>query len=498
MKLTELLAGIVDDLTKLDSAIEIKGIALDSRNVSDGFVFLAIAGEKEHGLVYVQQAIENGATVVIYDPLGSETFVLNQLNIYQLAIMDLGLKLACIADRFYQSPSNRLDVIGITGTNGKTTCSQFLVQLIAECGVIGTLGWGDNCTLKETINTTPDAIKVQQMLAEFVTQNKRTVVMEVSSHGLQQGRVNEVHFKGAVFTNLSRDHLDYHGSMDGYLNAKRLLFKQPDLQFVVVNTDDANSEQFLAVTAEKVKCWAFSATGKKRQFKDNKSVEKVSVDEVNFSLDGINFFVSWRKQRAQVQTHIVGDFNLENMLTVITVLLAQGCSLSDACSKVSQLTPVPGRMERFGGTDTPFIFVDYAHTPDALEKVLRGLKKYCHQTLTVVFGCGGNRDKGKRKLMGEIAAKLADQVIITNDNPRFENPEQIINDIVAGCAEQDYEVIQNREKAIQTVIKKADKMDCIVIAGKGHEEYQDVNGIKQLFRDQDVVKQALQEWTDSA
>ena len=489
MKLVKLLDGLVKDSSALDGVIELKGIALDSRKVKAGFAFIAVAGAVEHGLVYAQQAIENGASIIIYETRGSDAFEFDELDCYQIAVKDLGSKLGKIANRFYQTPSRNLDVIGITGTNGKTSCSQFLSQVIPESGVIGTLGWGEDGDLKQTINTTPDALAVQEMLAEFVSQKRQAVMMEVSSHGLQQGRVNEVSFKGAVFTNLSHDHLDYHGSMEQYLQAKLVLFKQPGLQFVVVNTDDERAKRFLAVVDKKIKRWAFSTAGN-----TSLSAENVIADGVTYSLKGIEFFVSWKNEKARVQTGIVGDFNLENILAVITVLLALGYALDDAAKKVNQLVPVSGRMERFGGNGKPYVFVDYAHTPDALEKVLLGLKKYRQQKLRLVFGCGGNRDKGKRAQMGLIAESLAEHVIITNDNPRFEDAEQIVNDILSDCSGNNIDVIQDREKAIRTVIKQADKNDCIVIAGKGHEDYQDVKGVKHPFSDQSIVRQALLEW----
>jgi len=492
MNLKYVLDGLVDD-SALNEDIEIQGIALDSRKVKQGFIFIAVKGAVEHGLVYLQQAIENGASVVVFDLQGSEEFELDQQGVYPVGVNNLSEKLGVVASRFYQSPSTVLDVVGITGTNGKTTCSQFLLQLIADCGVIGTLGWGDKSCLKQTVNTTPDAVSVQEMLAEFVSQKKQTVVMEVSSHGLQQGRINEVLFKGAVFTNLSRDHLDYHGTIEEYLQAKILLFKQPELQFAVVNADDNYSDRFLAVTSEKVKRWAFSAAAKSNKFSDKLAVENVTVDEVDISLNGITFFVCWRNERVRVETKIVGDFNLQNILAVITVLLAQGYALKDAAIKVNALVPVVGRMERFGGDGRPYVFVDYAHTPDALEKLLQGIKKYCQHNLWVVFGCGGNRDAGKRLLMGKIAGDLANDIVITNDNPRFENSERIINDILSGCSNKNVEVIKDREQAIRSVIQRAGKNDSIVIAGKGHEDYQDINGVKQPFSDQVVVKKALYE-----
>lgn len=491
MNLTELLAGIVDThkLSLAESKIEIKGLSLDSRKIKQGFVFIAVSGSAQHGLLFIQQAIKNGAFTVIYDSQGSESFRLNELNIVSIPVNNLDSKLGNIANRFYQSPSTKLDVIGVTGTNGKTTCNQFLLQILPECGVIGTLGWGVKGALKETINTTPDAVAIHQMLADFVRLNKKTVVMEVSSHGLQQGRVNAVCFKGALFINLSRDHLDYHGSMAEYLQAKLILFKQPTLEFVVVNTDDTNSKLFLNAAPKNTKQWSFSTTGNTSQL-----IENVVADEIECNLDGIKFLVCWRDERVWVQTKIVGDFNIENLLAVITVLLAQGISLPLVANMVKRLTPVKGRMESFGGDGKPFVFVDYAHTPDALEKLLKNLRKYTQTKIHLVFGCGGNRDKGKRAQMAKIAENFADHVVITNDNPRFERPDQIVKEIIDGFKNKDCDVIQNREKAIQKVIKKANKNDCVVIAGKGHEAYQEINGIKYPFSDQDIVMRELHQW----
>ena len=485
MKLKDLLEDIVD----VSSTIDIQGIALDSRKVEKGFLFIALSGSVQHGLTYVAKAIENGASAVIYEKQGSENFELTKFNCVFLEVDGLASKISQIADCFYQSPSRYLDVIGITGTNGKTTCSQFLMQLMPNSGVIGTLGWGGTSTLQETQNTTPDAVSVQAMLAEFVEQEKQTVMIEVSSHGLQQQRVKAVRFKEAVFTNLSRDHLDYHGSIHDYLNAKLMLFKQTGLEFTVVNADDEYSEQFLKVTQVDVKHWAFSTSGKRIE-----SAENVIADEIQCSLDGIIFNAHWNQDTVKVQTSIVGDFNVENILAAMTVLLSQGYSLKTVGQKVAELLPVAGRMQKVSGENKPYVFIDYAHTPDALEKLLKGLSHYCQNKLRLVFGCGGDRDRGKRSQMGAVAEKYADQMIITNDNPRSEKPETIINEITKGCLKQSYEIILDREQAIQTVIQQADKMDCIVIAGKGHEDYQEINGVKHPFSDQAVAQQALSGW----
>lgn len=490
MTSNELLSGIVEPATIAGLGFAVTGLALDSRKVEPGFVFIALSGAIKHGLAYVEQALKKGAVAVIYEARGSESFALHKLPCQCLKVNGLGLKLGAIAARFYRSPSTKLDVIGITGTNGKTTCSQFLLQLMPACAAIGTLGWGSKGAFTKTLNTTPNALELQALLANFVASKKKTVALEVSSHGLQQGRVNGVNFKGALFTNLSRDHLDYHKSMEAYCAAKLLLFKRAELQFAVVNADDANSTRFLAVLAKHAKTWAYSITGKQLA-----QAENVTVEAVEHSLDGSTFTLCWQQQKIPLQTKIVGDFNLENMLAVSTVLLAEGYRLTEVASKVSGLLPICGRMEQFGGTNKPRVVVDFAHTPAALERLLEVLKSRCQGKLWLVFGCGGERDRGKRAKMGEIAASLADAVVITSDNPRFEDPAAIIKDIQQGCQSSAYEVIQDRAQAIQSAIQRAAKQDCVVVAGKGHEDYQEINGVRLPLSDQHWVQQGLLEWS---
>jgi UDP-N-acetylmuramoyl-L-alanyl-D-glutamate--2,6-diaminopimelate ligase len=348
------------------------------------------------------------------------------------------------------------------------------------------MGWGTWGALQDTLNTTPDALAIQNMLSDFVSQRKKTVVMEVSSHGLQQGRVNGIAFKGALFTNLSRDHLDYHGTMEEYLAAKLKLFKWPGLGFVVLNLDDSSADDLLKPIDDAVKVWGFSSKGV-----TNATLETVSAKNIKHSLDGIQFDVCRQGQCRTVKTSLAGVFNLENVLAVLTVLLAMDMSLDTAVKRIAVLKPVAGRMENFGGDDKPAVFVDYAHSPDALDKVLAGLRPHCHNKLRLVFGCGGDRDKGKRAQMGAVAEKWADEVVLTDDNPRSEQPQAIVNDILSGCVSDKVTVIHNREQAIQTVINNADKRDCIVIAGKGHESYQEVKGIRLPFSDQQVVRETL-------
>lgn len=505
------LKGLLNGLALFSEQddMPINGLALDSREVVGGNAFIALNGAKQHGLSHVEQAINNGACTVIFDPAGDGAQMAEILQcktpapIPFIALENLSLKLGELAARFYGDPSRFMTVIGITGTNGKTSCSQFLSQMLEDCGIIGTLGWGEWGKLSKTLNTTPDALAVQKILAELLKNKKRAVAMEVSSHGLEQGRVNGVMFKGAVFTNISRDHLDYHGTMDAYVKAKLALLKQSGLAFAVVNLDDAYSERIIAAVPESVQQWHFSSKAK-----TSDSGESVNAENILHKADGIGFDVRWRDERQRLKVPLYGDFNVENILAVLTVMLAMGVSLRDAATKLTSIQPVIGRMERFGTESDPMIFVDYAHTPDALEKVLSSLRKHCKQTLWVVFGCGGNRDKGKRSQMGEIAERWADRVVITDDNPRYENGLDIVNDILAGCGSTardggsvatgtepvrpaKVEVIQNREQAIHTVVIGAAKNDCIVIAGKGHEQYQESNGVCVPFSDRQVVIDAL-------
>jgi len=487
MKLSTLLSGFA----KIETDLEIGGLSLDSRSLTAGEAFIALNGALQHGLKHVGQALANGAAAIIYDPQGSEGLLDQTTSVPTIAIDDLAQRLGEIAARYYGQPSQQLEVIGITGTNGKTTCSQLLAQALNDCGIIGTLGWGRPGDLQATANTTPDALAVQKILRSFVDQGIRSVAMEVSSHGLQQGRVNGVAFRGAVFTNLTRDHLDYHGDMEQYLQAKLALFNCPSLQFAAVNLDDPSSEQVLQTLAESVKCWGFSVRGWRAD-----DVECVVASNVTHHARGIDFDVSWNGQTLRASTPVAGAFNVYNVMTVLCVLLALDWPFAEAVAKLAQLRPVSGRMEKFGGNGKPAVFVDYAHTPDALEKVLNSVK--CSGRLWVVFGCGGDRDKGKRPEMGRIAESLADVVVLTDDNPRSEAPEAIINEILQGCLSNKTRVINDRTTAITTVIKQAALDDCVVVAGKGHENYQEIGGQKLPFSDQAVVEAALCAWGEPA
>ena len=483
MKLSHLLNGIAE----IETDIEIMGLCLDSRNVKTDDAFIALNGALQHGIKYAEQALKKGAIAIIYDPTGTDSPIPENIGITAIAISGLNQYLGEIAARFYGHPSKRISVIGITGTNGKTTCSHLLAQALPDCSVIGTLGWGTPGQLMNIGNTTPDALATQQILSTLAEHKKRTVAMEVSSHGLEQGRVNAVDFKGAVFTNLSRDHLDYHGDMQTYLKAKLNLFTNPTLEFAIVNLDDAYSKEVLATLNANVKCWGFSVSGRHAN-----NVQSLLADNVRHHPNGIEFDVHWDQQTLRANTPIVGAFNLQNVMAVLCVLLALDWPFDKAVAQLTQLRPVVGRMEKFGGHGKPCVIVDYAHTPDALEKLLQASNG--KGQLWTIFGCGGDRDKGKRPEMGRIAETYADHVFVTDDNPRTEASAAIIEDILTGCASNKIKIISDRRTAITTAIQQAKPEDFVVIAGKGHENYQEINGVKTPFSDQAVAQEALARW----
>ena len=465
--------------------LTVTGLALSSAQVRDGYVFIALAGAKQHGLHYIDQAMAGGACAVLYDAAALPCLPSSAIPL--IAIANLSQQLGALAARFYDNPSQALTVIGITGTNGKTSCSQFLAQTLQACGVIGTLGWGRHEALLPTLNTTPDALALQTMLASLQKQGMTRVAMEVSSHGLHQGRVNGVQFTGAVVTNISRDHLDYHLTMNAYVQAKTLLLKMPQLGFAVINLDDSYSEQLLNALPAKVALWGVSRHARHAPRGETLIASNSSHDEA-----GLAFTVHWRGAWQRLHCPLYGDFNIDNVLTVLAVLLALGMNLTQATDKLSHLKPVQGRMERFGGQGKPLVFVDYAHTPDALEKVLTSVRPHCKGQLWLVFGCGGNRDTGKRPLMGAVAQRLADRVIITDDNPRDENSAAIMQAIMQGCVQAEpLELIADRAHAINAAVRRAHPLDCIIIAGKGHENYQESAGMQTPFSDKEQVLAAL-------
>ncbi len=484
MKLTELLTGFAN----VEDDVEMTHIALDSREISKGGVFFALAGNQQHGLQFSEQVQQQGAVAIVYDPLKGALERAKKINsLPVIAVESLVEKLGEIAARFYENPSSELNVIGITGTNGKTSCSHFLAQAMDVSAVIGTLGWGKYTELQRTRNTTPDAFNLQKMLAHLLDLGVKNVAMEVSSHGLVQGRVNSINFQGVIFNNLSRDHLDYHLNMEAYFQAKLQLVQWPGLKYVVVNLDDAYAERVLNAIPQDVRRLTYSL-GHKVYVKHS----SLYVRNIQYTLAGIECDVFWQEQQARLQVSLLGDFNLQNVLAVLVVLLAMGKPFAECLHAMKSIKSVIGRMECFhGGMDRPLVVVDYAHTPDALSKVLTTLRRHCQSKLTVVFGCGGDRDTGKRSEMGEIAEQFADAIIVTDDNPRFESSQAIINDIVVGLKTGKLNVINDRKSAIEHAIRNSQEQDVVLISGKGHEDYQDIKGVQYPFSDRGCVQELL-------
>ena len=470
-------------MTTYSIKTSVKNITSDSRKVQSGSLFLAYPGDKSDGRNYIADAIANGASAVLWDD--SKGFEWNAVwDVENKPIKQLRVQASSIASQFYNNPSTKMWMIGVTGTNGKTSISQWLSQcfnyLGSKTAVIGTLGNGLPNQLSATENTTPDAVKMQEMLADYAQQDVKTVAMEVSSHGLHQGRVKGVHFDVAVLSNLTRDHLDYHGSLEAYADAKRDLFLVDDLKCAVLNLDDEFGRK---IDAELTKIGT-PVMG----YGIDSGV--VRATELHFKDTHFAFYAHTPFGNAPVKANLIGRFNVYNVLAVLATLLASKVSLDDAVEAISHIESAAGRMQQLGGGDLPLVVVDYAHTPDALEKVLTTLKAQANAKLICIFGCGGNRDAGKRALMGKIASEIADAVVVTSDNPRDENPDKIIQDIV-GAMQGNYAVEEDRAKAIAIGIRSAKPHNIVLIAGKGHEDYQEIAGIKQYFSDVEQAQNVL-------
>lgn len=487
IKLSILLAGLCDIPSEMD--VDILGLSLDSRLVRSGDLFFACQGIHWDGRQFILDAIKRGAHAVIAEdgtPLqswGVPVFFMKNLNSH----------LSEIAARFYNHPGKSLKIMGVTGTNGKTSCTYFfadvLQQLNYRCGIIGTLGNGLYGHIEPGVLTTPDALTVQKILADFKQEDAHFAAMEVSSHSLVQSRVAAVPFTVGVFTNLTRDHLDYHGSMQAYGNAKKMLFSDLSPLYNVINADDPLGQELILELVSRKNVYAYSLN---TNMPMSDSIGWINVDEVELSHTGIhaNIFTPWGK--GEFKTRLIGQFNLSNVLAVLTTLCLLDIPLPVVLNALSHLKPVPGRMETFGGQTKPLVIVDYAHTPDSLEKALVALRAHCRQTLYCVFGCGGDRDRGKRPLMAKIAEKWADKVVVTDDNPRTEDPKQIVRDIMQGFVHSGTIIVQHdRAKAISDVIQGAASGDCILIAGKGAEMFQQIGEEKIPFSDAAEVKKNL-------
>jgi len=469
-------------------ALEAQGVtatrlSLDSRAVRPGDVFVALAGHRSDGRAYIGQAVARGASAVLYEP-GPLPFI----AVPHVAVENLAARIGAIAHQVYGQPSARLWLCGVTGTNGKTSVSQWIAQsmnaLGGKCAVIGTLGNGFPGALTESPNTTPDAVALHRLLAEFVAQGAQGCAMEVSSIGLHQGRVNGAAFDTAVFTNLTRDHLEYHGDMTAYGAAKELLFAMPGLKTAVVNLDDPYGERMAKELAGRVRTLGYTLEGRRG------TDEVLSAENLAMTATGLSFTLNG----TVISAPVVGRFNASNLLAVMGALQAGGRRLDDIAGALRQLVAPPGRMQGIGGAGQPLVVVDYAHTPDALEKALSCLRETAAARagrLICIFGCGGERDPGKRALMGEVAERLADQVVLTNDNPRSEDPQAILDAIIAGMKARP-QVEPDRAAAIAATVAAAAAKDTILLAGKGHEPYQEMAGERHPFSDIEQAQLALE------
>ncbi len=479
--------------------VRVVRLVSDSRAVLPGDTFVAYPGTQADGRNFISQAIARGANAVIWESHGFKWNV--EWDVPNLAVRDLRHQAGLIADHVYGQPSRKLWMVGVTGTNGKTSSSHWLAQVFSALGrksvLLGTLGNGFPGALAATANTTPDALILHGLLGEYAQHGATAAVMEVSSHALTQGRVNGVHYDVALLTNLTRDHLDYHGDMQSYAAAKQRLFDWARLKYAVVNLDDA----FGTGLAEELQDSSVEVIGYGMSDESLKLAERLGIRMVYGNLSRMDaqgltlqLHTSWGA--AAMQSRLIGRFNAYNLLGALAVLLVSDVGLDDAARELGQQKAVAGRMQTLGGKNVPAVVVDYAHTPDALEKVLVTLREVTEPSggrVICVFGCGGDRDRGKRPMMGTVVSKFADVRIITSDNPRSEDPRAIIDAIIVGM-EGEFQVIEDRAKAIMQAIAQAEPGDTVLLAGKGHEDYQEIKGVRHPFSDAEIAHRALSLW----
>lgn len=465
----------------------IRELTLDSRNVRPGDLFLAVPGNKVDGRAHIADALKRGAAAVAYEVEGAT--VLPMTDVPLIPVKGLIAQLSDIAGRFYGEPSRLVNLVGVTGTNGKTSITQLVAQALdalgEHCGLIGTLGTGFHGALQSGRLTTPDPIAVQSTLYDLKKAGAHAVAMEVSSHALDQGRVAALDFNIAVLSNLSRDHLDYHGSMQAYAAAKAGLFAWPGLKCRVLNLDDAFGRE-LVEQAHDSRLITYSLSD---------ASATLCCRDAHFDDHGVRATLVTAHGEYSLRSPLLGRFNLSNVLAAVGVLMGMAYPLDDILKAMRNVEGPAGRMQRLGGSDKPLVVVDYAHTPDALDQVLQALRPHAKGQLLCLFGCGGDRDSGKRPLMAQVAERLADRVLVTDDNPRSEDPQRIFDDIRAGFSSAaNATFVAGRGAAIAQLIASASLDDVIVLAGKGHEDYQEIDGERQPFSDLQQAGQALALW----
>lgn len=485
MKISQLLKDIIPVASDNDPAVT--GLCSDSRQLQPGNCFFALKGYHQDGRNYIQNAIQEGACAVIVD---QEAPFNEEVAVPVFTIPGLTSKLGEIAARFYNRPSDQMIMIGVTGTNGKTSISQYIAKSLemagTSCGILGTLGYGFPNKLTPSNHTTSDALSLQKQLAELHDQGAVAIAMEVSSHALEQYRTGGIVFDIGIFTNLTRDHLDFHGSMENYGAAKKKLFYSKGLKNAIINVDDAFGEQLAKELKNKVNLYTYGLEA------SSLSEPSVHASQINLNAKGITAKIISPWGEGQLRSRLLGRFNLSNLLAVLSTLCLLEVPFHTALEYLSQLQNVPGRMQVFGGGKSPTVVVDYAHTPDALQQVLTALREHTHGTLWCLFGCGGDRDKGKRPEMGQIAERYSDQLIITDDNPRTEDPSVIVSEIMSGLlCPWAAEIEHDRGAAIAHVISCAQPGDVVLVAGKGHETYQIIGEEKFPFSDSEHIQSQL-------
>ena len=486
-----LLAELLPDVAGIPAELVITGLVQDSRALRPGDAFVAVLPARQevpssHGLNFAAQARAAGASAILFEPPAPANIA---APADAIAVPNLVARMGEIADRFHGEPSSAMRLVGVTGTNGKTSTVQLLAQAWTlqgrRAGTIGTLGAGPYGKPVPTGFTTPLVLQMHALLAELRDAGIEAVAMEVSSHALDQGRTDHVRFEVAAFTNLTRDHLDYHGDMDAYAAAKARLFAWPGLRAAVLNLDDAYGRELHASLPASVRGIGVSATG--REGAD------IRAEDLVLDGNGIGFELAVGEARHPVASPLLGRFNVDNLLAVAGVLQALGTAPDAIAELLSRLQPIHGRMNRLGGNGKPVVVVDYAHTPDALEQALSSLRAHARGRLLCVFGCGGVRDAGKRPQMAAIAERLADGVVVTDDNPRGEDGDAIVADIMRGFADPSRVIVErDRARAIGLAVDAANAEDIVLVAGKGHEPYQEVAGMRHPFDDTEVAKAALE------
>ncbi len=478
------LSALLPDVAVVPRDLVVSGLTMDSREVAPGDAFFAIGGFGTHGLRFVEQARDAGAVAILFDPDATEGLPAPTGGI---AVPRLRARMGAMADQFHGRPSHAMTMVGVTGTSGKTSTVQLLAQALEalglRAGTIGTLGAGLHGDVHATGFTTPLVLRMHALLAQLRDAGARAVAMEVSSHALDQGRVDAVHYDVAVFTNLTRDHLDYHGDMASYGAAKAKLFVREGLRAAVVNIDDTFGRELLGNLPATVRGLGTSAQGAQCD---------VRAGNVVLGGEGIAFDLVLGDEHRNVHSPLLGRFNIDNLLAVAGVLHALGHDADSIAGVLPQLQPIPGRMNRLGGGAAPLVVIDYSHKPDALRQALESLRGHLQGRLVCVFGCGGERDRGKRPQMAAIAEQAAEVVIVTDDNPRGEDGDAIVAEIVAGFREPAAAIVErDRRRAIERAIGAASAGDIVLVAGKGHETYQEVAGVKHPFDDGAVAREAL-------